>query len=311
LDGMWESNCLFVPRQLLEQAGCMDEAFVMPGGGFTNLDLYERLSATPGVNVVSILGEASFHQVHGGTTTNQADAEAPLIPSYREHSAALRRRPSRWTGKKLNYVGSMTEAALRTRTRRRGATQFSFTPYALQSDERPTRPVPLPEELQAEFTDAYWRSFRWQETSWLGHRVAKPPSDLFAYQELIVNAAPDWVIETPTDGGGRALFLASICELVGRGHVLSIDQLPGDDRPEHPRLIYLTGDPLADEIIRQVHKKVGEPGNAMLFFGLANRTWLRRAFDAYATLVPVGSGVVFEDTVMNGFPVWPAMGPGP
>jgi cephalosporin hydroxylase len=311
LDGMWESNCLFVPRQLLEQVGGMDEAFWMPGGGFTNLDLYERLTATPGVNVVSILGEASFHQVHGGTTTNQADADAPLIPSYRDHYAALRHRPYRWTGKKLNYVGSMTEAALRTRTRRRGATQFSFTPYADQIDERPTRPVPLPEELQAEFTDAYWRSFRWQETSWLGHRVAKPPSDLFAYQELIVDGAPDWVIETPSDGGGRALFLASICELVGHGRVLSIDQHPHDDRPEHPRLTYVTGDPLDDEIVKLVRKRVGEPANAMLFFGLANRAWLRRAFDLYAPLVPVGSGVVFEDTVMNGFPVWPAMGPGP
>lgn len=311
LDGMWESNCLFVPRWLLEQVGCMDESFSMPGGGFANLDLYERLSATPGINVVSILGEASFHQVHGGTTTNQSDIDAPLIPSYRQHYAELRRRPYRWTGKSFKYVGSMTQAALRTRTRRMGAERFGMTPHALEADDLPSRPVPLPGELQAEFTDAYWRSFRWQRTNWLGHPVAKCPSDLLAYQEMIVTSQPDWVIETPSEGGGRALFLASICELVGHGKVLSIDERPQDERPQHPRLTYLTGDPLDDDVVAVVRETVGEPANALVIFGLANSAWLRRAFDLYAPLVPAGSDVVFEDTIMSGHPIWPGMGPGP
>ena len=42
-DGMWESNALFVPRSLLEQVGCFDESFAMPGGGYANLELFERL----------------------------------------------------------------------------------------------------------------------------------------------------------------------------------------------------------------------------------------------------------------------------
>src|SRR4029450_1061649 len=105
---------MFVPRRLLEQTGCMDEGFSMPGGGFTNLDLYERIGATPGVNIVTILGEGSFHQVHGGTTTNEPASEdfVARIPAYREHYRRLRRRPHRWTGKPLHYVGSMTDAAL-------------------------------------------------------------------------------------------------------------------------------------------------------------------------------------------------------
>jgi len=312
-DGMWESNCVFVPRRLLEQVGCMDEGFSMPGGGFTNLDFFERVGGTPGVNIVSILGEGSFHQVHGGTTTNEVDVNslAALIPAYREHYAELRQRPHRWTGKPLHYVGGMTDAARRTRPRRRGAVGFVDTPYALASDDRPDRPVPLPEELQAEFTDAYWRSFRWQRTTWLGHPVAKSPTDLLAYQELIVDAQPDWVIETPSDGGGRALFLASVCELVGRGQVLSIDERPPEEPLEHPRLTYLTGNPLDDKTIERVRKKVGEPANALIIFGLAGREWLLTAFDLYSPLVPAGSGVVFEDTIMTRLPVWAAMGPGP
>ncbi len=71
-DGVLESNCLFVPRSLLEQVGAFDDSFSMPGGGYANLDLWERLGSAPDVTTVTILGEGSFHQVHGGTTTNDA-----------------------------------------------------------------------------------------------------------------------------------------------------------------------------------------------------------------------------------------------
>ena len=74
LDGMWESNCLFVGRETLEQVGGFDESFDLPGAGYGNLDLYERLAGGPDVTVVSMLGEGSFHQLHGGDTTNRTDA---------------------------------------------------------------------------------------------------------------------------------------------------------------------------------------------------------------------------------------------
>ena len=65
------SSC---PRALLEQVGGFDESFSMPGGGYANLEIYERLGASPDVTVTTIVGEGSFHQMHGGTTTNQPDA---------------------------------------------------------------------------------------------------------------------------------------------------------------------------------------------------------------------------------------------
>ena len=47
-DYIWESNCVFVPRRLLEQVGGFDESFSVPGGGFANFDLFERVAAITG-----------------------------------------------------------------------------------------------------------------------------------------------------------------------------------------------------------------------------------------------------------------------
>ena len=45
--------------------------------------------------VATIIGEGSFHQVHGGTTTNQSDPveRRSRVHSYAEHYAELRGRP--------------------------------------------------------------------------------------------------------------------------------------------------------------------------------------------------------------------------
>ena len=94
----------------------------MPGGGYANLDLYERLGAAPDVNVVTILGEGSFHQVHGGTTTNRAGprrARARRSSATPSTSPSLRGRAFRGPGKTLHYVGTMF--ARRAHARGRGA----------------------------------------------------------------------------------------------------------------------------------------------------------------------------------------------
>jgi Macrocin-O-methyltransferase (TylF)/Glycosyl transferase family 2 len=130
-DGLWESNCLFAPRALLEQVGGFDEAFAMPGGGYTNLDLYERLASTPGVRVVTILGEGSFHQLHGGTTTNQPDPleRRQRIRSYADHFAELRGRPFMGPEKPIHFVGGFHgDSAKRSRARRMTASAFDVDP---------------------------------------------------------------------------------------------------------------------------------------------------------------------------------------
>jgi cephalosporin hydroxylase len=314
LDGVWESNCMFVPRALLQQVGGFDESFTVAGGGYANLELYERLGCSPDITVASILGEGSFHQVHGGTTTNQPDAteRRSRVHGYSEEYADLRGRSFRGPGKPIHYVGRITSpAARRTKPRRLSAEMFTQGADVPDADGRPQKPTPVPDELTSAFVEAVWRSLPWNHTTWLGRRIETAPTDLLAYQEIINAVQPDYIIETGTGDGGRALFLASMCELVGHGEVISISALPAEDLPQHPRLRYLAGRPHTQDTVRSVRKIVGS-GRAMVVLGsCVERVKVTAEFEAYAPLVPVGSYVVVADTIVNGHPVWPAFGDGP
>ena len=313
LDGLWESNCLFAPRSLLEQVGGFDESFDMPGGGYANLDIYERLGSSPEVTAVTMLGEGSFHQLHGGTTTNQELHErGRRLESYAAHYLDQRGRSFRGLDKPMHYIGTMTWEACRTRPRRRVAPAFFDRAAPDDPDGMPTEPTPVPDELRTQIIESVWRNLRWKETSWLGQRVGRPATDLFVYQELISEIRPDWIVETGTGTGGRALFLASICELLGHGQVVSIDKRISPKVPQHPRITYLQGRSFEPSVAAEVAELVGDDPRALVVLGSCGRR-LRtiKEFEAYKPLVPVGSYIVIEDTIVNGRPVWPAFGLGP
>jgi cephalosporin hydroxylase/glycosyltransferase involved in cell wall biosynthesis len=313
-DGLWESNCIFVPRGLLKQYGAFDERFAVPGGGYANLEFYERMARTPGVNVVTMLGEGSFHQVHGGTTTN-ADPyrRRALNFMYRDDFEELTGRPFRGAAKTLHFVGTMFPGAARTRPRRMTAKALVNYKVGQGPDDLPSGPTPIPTDLKLTFIDAFWRSLSWRGTTWLGHRVMKTPTDLFAYQELIQQVRPDCIIETGTQHGGRALFFASVCEMLDHGRVVSIDVELSPDRVRHPRISYVEGRAEAKETVQRVRDVVGASSRALVVLGSQPRSNLEveAEFEAYRDFVPKGSYVVIENTIVNGHPVWTEHGPGP
>jgi cephalosporin hydroxylase len=312
LDGVWESNCMFVTRAQLEQVGSFEERFSMAGGGYANLELYERLGSSPDVTVCTILGEASFHQTHGGTTTNQTDAaeRRARVFGYGAHYRELRGRPFKGPGKPIHFVGRITTgAARRTKPRRLSTPVFGEAAEAL--DGRPARPTPVPDDLREAFTDAVWRNLPWRFTTWLGETVRTAPTDLLAYQEILSRVRPDWVIDIGTSDPGRAMFLASVCELIGHGQVLAIRDPDTAAPPPHFRLRCCAGSPLDLTILDHVHELVGD-GNAVVLLGAcADSDATTAQFEAYYKMVKVGSYVIVTDTIVNGRPVWTSFGPGP
>ena len=169
----------------------------------------------------------------------------------------------------------------------------------------------MSDELRTSLIEAYWRGLAWQQTTWLGHPIAAAPTDMVVYQELIAAVRPDWIIETGTNGGGRALFLASICDLIGHGQVLSVSDDTGD-RPEHPRVTYIREPAHNPEAAARVREIVGDQPHALVILGSVSGTpRIVQEFRQLAPLVPIGSYVVVENTIVNGHPVWPGYGTGP
>ncbi len=80
-----ESTALFLRRSLWSELGGMDERFTEPGGGFVCLDLYARALALPDIAPLLLLGEGTFHQPHGGVST---DAPPDALPERLEKWAA-------------------------------------------------------------------------------------------------------------------------------------------------------------------------------------------------------------------------------
>ena len=313
-DGMWESNCLFVPRQQLEQAGGFDERFSMPGGGYANLDLYERIGASPDVTVVSILGEGSFHQVHGGTTTNLAGDETrhATLGEYSQHYQDVQGKPFRGNAKPVHYVGSMPRQAARTKARRRVSPNLFSLHAPDQVGGVPDKAAPLPQDLWAEFTEAYWKTLKWRQTHWMGRRLSKLPGDLIIFQEILYTVRPDWIVHTGTANGGLDWYLASICDLLDHGRILSIDHKLADDLPQHPRITYLEAEAHLNRTRDEIFAITGTDPHAMVILGTkASSARTSAEYHNLEDLVPKGSYLVMEDTIVGGHPVWENFGVGP
>jgi cephalosporin hydroxylase len=314
-DGIVESNCLFVPRKLVEQLGGYDDSFSMPGGGYANLDLFERIGLTPGVNAASILGEGTFHQFHGGTTTNVADeaVRRDRVASYGAHFSELRGRPLIGLDRPTHYVGAMgTKAARRTRSRREIGMSFDALrdPAGAATD---VTPLPVPDEVKLAAIEAMWDRQAWREATWLGRPVMRYPTDLHTYQELIAAVRPATILVVGDDAGlaGRARFMASVCDLIDHGRVIALGSGSDEAGDPHPRITWIDAKAESPEAAAQVLSAAGADPQALVFLGLGDVMRIIAAFEHYAPLVPVGGYVVIENTVVNGRPVASGFGPGP
>ena len=105
---MGESNGLFMPKSMWEELGGLDERFRLPGGGLSNHDLFRRACELPDVQLVVLLGEGTFHQIHGGAATSGRIGWNEMHDEY----VALRGRAHRPPRNVRLYLGTVPDAAL-------------------------------------------------------------------------------------------------------------------------------------------------------------------------------------------------------
>jgi glycosyltransferase involved in cell wall biosynthesis len=92
-----ESNCLVTTRAVLDDCGGFDERFDETGAGLANIEIFNRLCHDPRNEYITLLGEGTFHQNHGGTTTSLTPEERDeLVQRYYEKYKAV-------TGNERNF----------------------------------------------------------------------------------------------------------------------------------------------------------------------------------------------------------------
>lgn len=94
-----ESNCFALRRSDFLAMGGMDERFSSPGGGLANLDFFNRAHALADVSPTMLLGEATFHQFHGGFASNAPRAEHPWKRMAAEYRRIQGREYAREAGR--------------------------------------------------------------------------------------------------------------------------------------------------------------------------------------------------------------------
>jgi glycosyltransferase involved in cell wall biosynthesis len=106
-----ESNALFMRKELWTELGGIDERFDLPGGGLVNLDTFARACELPNSELVILLGEGTFHQVHNGVATNTPPYQQEInigiwMTQYREirgKEYALPEKPRKFSGPFSEY----------------------------------------------------------------------------------------------------------------------------------------------------------------------------------------------------------------
>jgi cephalosporin hydroxylase len=146
--------------------------------------------------------------------------------------------------------------------------------------------------------DVLYLSDAWTEATWLGAQALKNPLDLWVYQELIFELRPALIVETGTYRGGSALFLATMCDLLGTGDVVSIDiESVREDYPRHPRITYLGGRSSTDsDVVEEVFARASGRPCLVVLDSDHSQAHVEAELAVYTPLVPVGGYVIVEDS---------------
>jgi cephalosporin hydroxylase/glycosyltransferase involved in cell wall biosynthesis len=299
LEGLSESNCLILPTSLYDRIGGLDEAFDQAGGGFANLDLWHRASENAKAPLVSLVGEASFHQFHGGTTTNVEDAEKDVrVRSYANAYRALRGKefngipPSR-----LQFRGSL-QSEFAT-----GIRQRSLIPLRLGITEQ-VRPGQLPvhfdDGAQTYLQSVYAECGLQQSVTWMGESAGVAPADLISLQEIIHQLRPDAIITVGVEAGLIGFIDSTLCAMRNDGcRVLSVQPTSTPSTPMS-RLTVLQEQ--ADDLHTQatVRHWTGSAESVLVLYDVTrSETFSSASLQAYGALVSYRSYLVCLGTLFG------------
>jgi len=114
LKPLGESNVLAIPKPIWDKLGGYDPGFTETGGGQCNLDLHKRAVELPGTVLVTLIGEGSFHQFHGGITTGtKGEERLKAMQDHFNQYAELRGQAYTPPLNRSIFLGTLPDCALR------------------------------------------------------------------------------------------------------------------------------------------------------------------------------------------------------
>jgi cephalosporin hydroxylase len=235
--GWWdciaETNALFADRALWDRLGGLDERFASPGGGFVNMDLWDRAVAASGGSPWIILGEATFHQVHGGAATGGSPQDRKAMADEYARLAGRRFATPQYAPR---YAGALDAVrfAAGTPAPVESARQVAAVRGRRFRVDLPSRALSL---IQAGTLAMRYK----------GLRLAKNPFDMALYLRALQALRPATIIEIGVSEGGSLVWLADQAHALGLQEtgLIGIDLAPpvlGPGLVAGDRLHLLAGD---------------------------------------------------------------------
>ena len=103
-----ESNCFSLKRKDFLDIGGFNDKFISPGAGLVNLDFFNIVNNQVEIMPILLLGEATFHQFHGGVATNVPMRDHPFSKMNEEYKSIYGSSYSqKW--KKPYYFGTYND----------------------------------------------------------------------------------------------------------------------------------------------------------------------------------------------------------
>lgn len=178
-----------------------------------------------------------------------------------------------------------------------------------QMAERTDLELYTPEAFAA--VSRQWLKIGWAQQysygfTWLGRPVIQLPEDLVRTQEVIWRVKPDVIVETGVAHGGSLVFYASLCALIGAGHVIGVDiEIRARNRAAieaHPlasRITLIEGSSIEAATVERVMAAIPSGSRVMVLLD-SNHTkaHVRSELEAYGPLVSSGSYIVATDGIM-------------
>jgi hypothetical protein len=108
---LFESSCFGMRKVDYFALGGLDERFQSRGGGLVNLDFFNRALTQNNLEYVMLLGEGTFHQIHGGVASNEKLQTHPWEEFSKEY-LRIRGMPYKQTIRRPYHLGMIRNEAL-------------------------------------------------------------------------------------------------------------------------------------------------------------------------------------------------------